>query len=168
MVETWLGPDHPAVDVLIAERVRRYSDAVADGSTVPDDVRAAVRYAAGRCPIGVVSAAMTDEIEIVLQAAGLLELVSVVVSNGDVRNGKPHPEGYRQAVDRLGLAPAEVLAIEDTGPGLAAARAAGLRCAGVLGTQTAAELTGADVIVERLDVAAMEWLLTGSPPEVGR
>ena len=54
-----------------------------------------------------------------------------------------------------------MLAIEDTGPGLAAAQAAGLRCAGVLGTQTAAQLAGADEIVERLDVAAMARLLAG-------
>jgi beta-phosphoglucomutase-like phosphatase (HAD superfamily) len=63
IVRTWLGRDHPAVDDVIAERIRRYRAAVGDGSTVPEDVRAAVRYAAERVPVGIVSGAARDEIE---------------------------------------------------------------------------------------------------------
>jgi beta-phosphoglucomutase-like phosphatase (HAD superfamily) len=43
IVRTWLGPDHPAVEEVIAERSRRYREAVADGSTVPEEIREAVR-----------------------------------------------------------------------------------------------------------------------------
>src|SRR4051794_17997277 len=41
----WLGADHPGIDRLVAERVARYRARVADGSTVGEAVRAAVRYA---------------------------------------------------------------------------------------------------------------------------
>src|SRR5215471_4507385 len=56
----WLGH---VDEELIAERVTRYIARTADGSTVDDDARAAVRYAAERVPVGVVSAATRPEIE---------------------------------------------------------------------------------------------------------
>ena len=74
MVATWLGPGHPAVGDLIRARVDRYCVAVADGATVPVDVRAAVRFAAGRCPVGVVSAAGRPRSKRVGRR-GMLELV---------------------------------------------------------------------------------------------
>ena len=45
IVRRWLGAGHPAADDAIRERVDRYC-ALADGSTVPEEVRAAVQYAA--------------------------------------------------------------------------------------------------------------------------
>ena len=51
IVRTWLGPDHPDVDEVIGERIRRYRAAVADGSSVPAELREAVRYAAERVVI---------------------------------------------------------------------------------------------------------------------
>ena len=39
IVRTWLGPDHPDVDAVIAERIERYRAAVADGSSVHEHVR---------------------------------------------------------------------------------------------------------------------------------
>lgn len=55
--------------------------------------------------------------------AGIAE---VIVTGDDVERLKPDPEAYLTAVDRLGLAPEEVLAVEDSAVGLRAALAAGL------------------------------------------
>jgi len=52
----------------------------------------------------------------------------VVVTGDDVANLKPAPDAYLCALDRLDLPPDAVLAVEDSSPGLAAARAAGLPC----------------------------------------
>jgi beta-phosphoglucomutase len=57
--EEILGPDPQ----LIAERVRRYNEIVADGSTIGEETRAAVRRAAERVPVAVVSSAYRAEIE---------------------------------------------------------------------------------------------------------
>ena len=161
IVRTWLGPEHPAVDEVIRERIRRYREAVADGSTVPDDVRAAVRYAASRVPVAIVSGAARAEIAPVLEGARLADAISVVVAAEDVENGKPAPDGYRRAVELLheDLDPGEVVAIEDTEAGVASAKDAGLRCIAVLGTLSPARLLRADEIVERVDVALIERLL---------
>ncbi len=52
----------------------------------------------------------------------------VLVTGDDVARLKPDPEAYTAAVDALGLDPATVLAVEDSPPGCAAARAAALCC----------------------------------------
>ena len=58
-----------------------------------------------------------------LGAAGLDP--PVIVSRDDVERGKPHPEGYLLGARRLGVEPRCAAAVEDSAPGLAAARAAG-------------------------------------------
>src|SRR6187397_1851903 len=55
IVRTWLGLDHPDVDEVIDERIERYRAARADGSSVPEDLLVAVRYAAARVPLAIVS-----------------------------------------------------------------------------------------------------------------
>ena len=51
---------------------------------------------------------------------------AAVVTGDEVRRGKPDPEAYLTAADRLGVAPQDCLAIEDSRPGTASARAAGV------------------------------------------
>jgi len=161
IVRTWLGRDHPDVDEVIAERIRRYRSAVADGSSVPEDLRSAVRYAAERVPLAIVSGADRSEIELVLEAAGIAHLFTAIVAAEDVPNGKPRPDGYRRALQLLGenLDGGEVLALEDTEAGVAAAKGAGMQCFAVLGTLAPERLRRADEIIERIDVALMERLL---------
>src|SRR5664279_4264897 len=71
IVLAWLGRDYPDVDGAVAERVQRYRDTVADGSTVHEHVREAVRYAAERVPLAICSGAARAEIEPVVESAGL-------------------------------------------------------------------------------------------------
>src|SRR5579864_6789357 len=88
IVRTWLGRDHPDVDAVIDERIERYRAAVADGSSVHDWVREAVRYAAERVPLAICSGAARAEIEPVIAAAGLAPCFGAIVSSDDVVHGK--------------------------------------------------------------------------------
>jgi beta-phosphoglucomutase len=160
IVRIWLGRDHPDVEAVIEERVKRYRAAVAGGSTVHEPVREAVRYAAGRVPIGIVSGAARAEIEPVVEAAGLASLFGPIVSSDDVAEGKPHPEGYLRALEQLAVPAADVLVFEDTQAGVAAAKAAGMRCVAVAGTLAPERLAEADELVERIDVDLMRRLLS--------
>ncbi|MEX2464843.1 MAG: HAD family phosphatase [Gaiellaceae bacterium] len=159
IVRNWLGRDHPAVDEVIEERIRRYRARVADGSSVPGEVREAVRYAAERVPVGVVSGAARAEIDPVLEASGLSDSISFVVAAEDVERGKPHPDGYERAVALLDVDPNDVLVVEDTEAGIASAKAAGTLVIAVLGTLAPERLANADEIVERVDVDLMRRLL---------
>ena len=162
VVRTWLGREHPDVDEVIRERIVRYRAAVADGSSIPDEVKAAVRHAAERVPVAIVSGAAREEIEPVLEAAGLRAAFTVLVSSDDVERGKPEPDGYVRALELLDgdLAPADALVFEDTEAGIAAAKAAGMRCIAVLGTLAPERLAAADEIVERIDVPLIQRLLS--------
>jgi beta-phosphoglucomutase len=161
IVRTWLGADHPAVDEVIERRIERYRELTADGSTIPEQVRAAVRFAAERVPVAVVSGAARAEIEPVLEAAELAGLVRLVVAAEDVPHGKPAPDGYLRALELLdaGLVASEVLVFEDAEAGIAAAKTAGMRCIAVLGTLPPERLTAADEIVKALDVQLMKRVL---------
>src|SRR5207249_4166587 len=116
IVRTWLGRNHPAVDEVVERRITLYRERVADGSSVHDTVREAVRYAADRTHVAVVSGAARAEIEPVLRAAGLADSVEAIVAAEDVVEGKPHPAGYLRALALLdgGLDPEDVVVFEDT------------------------------------------------------
>lgn len=161
IVRTWLGADHPAVDEVIERRSERYRQLVADGSSVPQAVREAVRYAAERARVAIVSGAAREEIGAVLEGSGLAHVVTTVVAAEDVGRGKPHPDGYLRVLELLdGDLPArDVLVFEDTEAGVAAAKAAGMRCIAVLGTLAPERLAAADEIVPALDVELMRRVL---------
>jgi beta-phosphoglucomutase len=160
IVRTWLGRDHPDVDGVIEERIRRYRAAVADGSSVPPELRDAVRFAAERVPLAIVSGAARAEIEPVIAAAGIAECFKAIVPAEDVPRGKPHPDGYRRAHALLGqdTDAGDVLVFEDTEAGVASAKAAGMRCFAVLGTLSPERLSQADEIVERIDPPLIQRL----------
>lgn len=156
IVGRWLGFDYPRTEKAIADRIARYV-AGADGSTIAEETRAAVRYAAERVPVAVVSGATRAEIEPVLAAAGLAGSVTAIVPADDVVHGKPHPEGFLLALELLGVR--DALVFEDTEAGVASAAAAGLRVVGVLGTAAPERLAAAEELVDAIDVELMRRLL---------
>ena len=154
MFTRWLGRSD---DALIAERVRRYNELVADGSTVGEGVRAAVAFAKERVPVALVSAALTDEIAPVVAAASLD--FDVIVSQDDVDKGKPDPEPYLRAARKLNVEPTTLLVFEDTDVGVASAKAAGAYVVGLTRTLGASRMGAADELAEAIDVQLMERLL---------
>lgn len=123
------------------ERAIRRSMQLVPGAA--DFVRAAAR--AG-LRLAVVSGALRREINLVLEQSGLASCFEVIVAAEDVSACKPDPEGYLRARRTLGLPPEHCVVIEDSLPGLEAARRAGLRCAMVATSHPAAELARADVV----------------------
>jgi HAD superfamily hydrolase (TIGR01509 family) len=158
-----LGPGHPASEQLLLERVASYRERVAGGVTVTESVRKAVRTAARRVPVGLVSGSFREDIDAVLTGAGLVGCFAVIVTAEDVARPKPDPAGYRLALNHLdrGLEPSDVLVLEDSPLGIMAAQAAGMRCVGVAGTLPPARLAAADRIVTNLDAAIIAKLLSG-------
>ena len=157
IVERWLGHDDPD---LVEELLRRYLERAGDGSTVHEDVREAVHYAAERTRLAIVSGALRVEVERVVAGAGLAGLFEVIVAAEDTEHGKPDPAGYLLALEQLALAPADAVAFEDSEDGVIAAKAAGLYCVALLGTATPDHLARADEVDAELNTALIEQLLT--------
>jgi sugar-phosphatase len=85
-----------------------------------------------------------------------LPLPRVLISADDVSRGKPDPEGYLTAAERLGAHPSECVVIEDAPTGLAAAKAAGMRTIGVAFQFGCEDLAEADATVDRLNDLRVE------------
>lgn len=90
-------------------------------------------------------------VEAVLRERNLDGAFDVVVVAEDVTRGKPAPEVYLLAAERLGLAPAQCLVLEDAPHGVLAAKAAGMRCVAVPNEMTRSlDLSAADAILPSL------------------
>jgi HAD superfamily hydrolase (TIGR01509 family) len=73
----------------------------------------------------------------------------VVVAGDDVAHRKPDPEAYLLALQRLGLDPTAAVAVEDSGPGWEAARAAGITCVVVANDETnLPTVAGAPLVID--------------------
>lgn len=105
-----------------------------------------------RYALALASSASQSTVHLFLELNGLAPYFRCVVHGGEVRNGKPDPEIYQLAMSRLGIAPTNVLVIEDAVAGVLAARAAGAVVCGVTGTCDAESLrkAGANCVVESL------------------
>ena len=85
----------------------------------------------GRVPLGLASNSPRFLIDAALKGAGFSDAFDAVVSSDDVAHHKPAPDLYLLACERLGVAPSDALALEDTTSGIAAAKAAGMACIAV-------------------------------------
>jgi sugar-phosphatase len=79
-----------------------------------------------------------------------LPVPRVLICAGEIKRGKPHPEGYLTAAAQLGRSTDECLVMEDAPLGIEAAHAAGMRVIAIASTYPAHELTAADAVVKRL------------------
>jgi HAD superfamily hydrolase (TIGR01509 family) len=87
---------------------------------------AAVRRLAARWPLGIASSANRPVIDTALEAAGLTDAFAATVSGDEVARGKPAPDVYLAAANKLGIDPDRAAAVEDSSNGLRAAAAAGM------------------------------------------
>jgi HAD superfamily hydrolase (TIGR01509 family) len=105
-------------------------------------------------PLGLASSSPRRLIDAVLDSAGLASWFSATVSTEEVEAGKPAPVVYLKVVQRLGVDPNAVVAIEDSSNGLRSAAAAGLRVIAVPNASyppTEDALALANVVVHSLD-----------------
>ena len=109
---------------------------------------------AARGPVGIVSGALEREIEFALKRLGVRESVAFIVSAEKTPASKPDPSSFLLAVESLRRAghAGPAVAVEDSIGGIAAAKAAKLRCVGVAHSYARDELTkaGADAVVANL------------------
>ena len=115
---------------------------------VPGSIAFIEAASQGGLAIAVVSAARRSEIEFVLKSAGVFDLIDAIVAAEDVTTCKPSPEGYLYGLDLLRADPEDGVAVEDSIPGMQAARAAGLRVAMLATSHPAEDLVMADLIWE--------------------
>jgi len=139
---------------LIQRKSDYYFSAIERKDVLFEGAAAAIRAAASRGPVGIASGARSGEIRHILGAAGLLESFSTIVAAEDVQRGKPDPQPFQFAFNRLkescaDLEPQDCAAVEDSLGGIQSALSAGIPCLGVAHSYPR----------ERLEKARPQWLI---------
>ncbi len=152
------------VQALVARKGERMHELLRSGTVLFPGAIELIRAAAAVVPIAIASGAMRNEIDEVIDAAGVSELFSTIVAAGDTPQSKPSPAPYRLALERLretsgrNIDPRRAVAIEDSKWGLESAQGAGLRLVGVTNSYPAHELTNAELVVESLTALTLPAL----------
>lgn len=123
------------LDRLVEGKSRIYQRLIERSLTMVPGADEFVRDAGKRYRLGIVSGALRHEIDLVLSHTTIADRFEVIVAAGDVPRCKPDPAGFlaaQAAFNRQGrkapIAARACVVIEDSLPGLAAARAAGMPC----------------------------------------
>jgi beta-phosphoglucomutase-like phosphatase (HAD superfamily) len=98
-------------------------------------------------------------IETVMAMAGLEGLFDAIVSAEDVTMGKPDPQVFLKAAEKIGRRPERCVVFEDAHVGIEAGKRAGMKVVAVATTHPIASLTGADVALVDLSGASVGQLL---------
>ena len=114
---------------------------------------------------GLVSSSPRLLMELALEKLGAAGLFALALSGDQVTRGKPEPDIYITAAERLGVEPEHCLVIEDAPHGVTAAKRAGMFCLAITTSVGVPELAMADKVVsgfEEVDIQLLQSLLRPS------
>jgi HAD superfamily hydrolase (TIGR01509 family) len=118
-------------DAVRSEKRAHFTDQMRSATILPG-VRSLLAEAKNaKVLVGLASSSPRDWVVGYLQQFGLLEYFDAIRTRDDVRVAKPAPDLYLSVLDALGVSPNEAITLEDSAPGIAAAKAAGIFCIAV-------------------------------------
>ena len=150
-----LFPDRDPHELLDEVLAHESSDDLPAVAPVPGAQQLVRRLHSARVPLGLVTSALPAQVATRLLEAGLLDVFDAVVTGSDVMVGKPDPEGFRMACEQLGVPCRRGVGFEDSPAGVAAVKAAGMRCVAVTTTFPREVLADADLVVD--DLTEVHW-----------
>ncbi len=101
--------------------------------------------------VAIATSSTLEKSRAVLESAKIPFQKMVYITGNDVKNKKPHPELFLLAAERMGIAPANCVVIEDAPNGVQAAKAAGAKCIAVTNSTDVAQLSEADSVCNSLE-----------------
>ncbi len=151
--------DAETVDQLGEQKEALYRDIVRGRVPLADGAADLVRDCAGAgLKLAIGSSTHPANIDLVLTETALRGYFDATVSAADVKKGKPNPEVFEMACQRLGLPPQDCVVLEDAPAGIAAAVAAGCASVGVTTHHCREALCDADWVVDSLTEVSAEML----------
>jgi beta-phosphoglucomutase family hydrolase len=128
IVEILSAEQHVEVDPVAIGRAKdqRYVDLDDHGGPI-EKVVSIARAERGRRKLAVASGNFTALVRLTLESAGIGDLFEIVIGADQVKHGKPAPDMFLLAAEKIGVPPSRCLVYEDADLGLEAARAAGMR-----------------------------------------
>jgi beta-phosphoglucomutase len=111
---------------------------------IRDAVDAGFRIAIG-------SSGPTENVRLAISRLGVQDRLRAIVTGSDVKRGKPDPQVFQLAAERIEVQPERCIVVEDAPVGIEAAHRSGMRCVGLASTgRTVAQLARADIVVKSL------------------
>ncbi|TWU41027.1 HAD family hydrolase [Novipirellula artificiosorum] len=152
-----------AADRLLCESDEIYSGLIADGvPPMPGLNRWIDRLIASGLPFGLATSSSQKHVDVILGTVAWSDALAFVLSGDDVTHGKPHPEMYLAAAQRMQIVPQQMLVLEDSGNGCAAAVAAGAQTVAIPNENTREQtFDGAVLIADSLNDPRLWDLLPG-------
>ena len=108
--------------------------------------------------VAIATSGTLEKSRAVLNAVGVPYQKMVYINGNDVKHKKPDPELFLIAAERIGIAPAHCVVIEDAPNGVQAAKAAGAKCIAVTNSTAAANLAEADLVYDSLEQINLETI----------
>jgi HAD superfamily hydrolase (TIGR01549 family) len=109
--------------------------------------------------IGIASSSPTEVIDLVIKKLGISGYFSSIVGGEEIKRGKPAPDIFLKAAERLKKEPADCIVIEDSKNGTLAAKAAGMKCIGFKNPNSGNQnLEKADLIIDNYDSLTVKTL----------
>jgi beta-phosphoglucomutase family hydrolase len=125
-------------------------------STMPDAEVFLQEIKDENIPLALATSSRKMKMELVMEESGLGKYFSVFVTGEEVMHGKPHPDIFLLAAKRLNVDPSQCLVLEDAVSGVAAAKAAGMKCIAITSTHDDAALAAADLVVNSFSELSMQ------------
>lgn len=108
--------------------------------------------------MALVSSAPRENVTLITGVLGIDNYFQSIITSEDVTEGKPSPQGFLLAAQRLGVEPERCIVIEDAVAGVAAAKRAGMCCLAVTNTHPRESLKAADLTVDTLEAVTVKDL----------
>jgi beta-phosphoglucomutase family hydrolase len=99
-------------------------------------------------PVALATSSRKAKMEMVMTKVELVTLFDAIVTGGDVKNGKPAPDIFIKAAEKLGVRPQDCIVFEDASNGVKAAKNAFMKCVALSSTQPPEALQEADLIID--------------------
>lgn len=152
------------VSAIDEQKEAAYRDIVAaDFPAMPGAIALIDALHAAGFALAMGSSGPPENVQLAIEQLGRRALFGAAVSGADVTHGKPDPQVFQLAAERLGIPPKECLVIEDAAVGIAAANAAGMVSVALVSTgHTRDEYREADHVINELSELSparlREWL----------
>ena len=140
-------PPQP-LEELLARKRQRMVDIIRREQPLFDGLPELLEKLAAQYALGLASGSERPVVEEVLAIKRLRRFFSAVVTDSDIKRGKPEPDIFLRAAELLKVAPQKCCVIEDSKPGVAASLAAGMQVIAITNTHPSEELRHATQVVE--------------------
>ena len=157
-----LGEDvtQEEIDAIAGEKEESFRRRIGQNiQPLPGAKELMAKLAECRIKMALASSTPMENICLLNDSMGINDCFQSIVSADDVAEGKPSPQVFLKAAEKLGVESENCLVIEDAVAGITAAKRAGMRCLAVTNTHPEASLIEADLVVKTLETITVEDIL---------